>query len=121
MYQNNNLYQSNLLRLLTQTDYNTLNSSISSLQSTVNSINNKLGTTWTVSKVSRRIIIPNSSYRYDDDYITATINNIYTLPKIQNYQIIGFYSSRFYNVNGGYPSIQYIIGGVPLKPTRLIV
>ena len=28
IYQNNNLYQSNLLRLLTETDYNTLNSSI---------------------------------------------------------------------------------------------
>ena len=40
LYYNNNLYQSNLLKLLTQSDYNTLNSSISSLQSTVNNVQN---------------------------------------------------------------------------------
>ena len=41
MEYNNNLYQSNLLRLLTQTDYNTLNGSISSVSSSLTTqINN---------------------------------------------------------------------------------
>lgn len=63
IYHNNSLYQSNLLRLLTSTDYNTLNSTITNIQNSAYSSSNPIlyfGSYTGNDSASRTISLPTS-------------------------------------------------------------